>query len=55
MAVTTKNRKLHNILIPLLIVLALTVVLGVFGGAYAKYLRESKAAEELVSCRILHS
>lgn len=54
MAVTTKNRKLHNILIPLLIVLALTVVLGAFGGAYAKYLRESKAAEELVSSQNMY-
>ena len=54
MAVTTKNRKLHNILIPLLIVLVLTVVLGAFGGAYAKYLRESKEAEELVSSQNMY-
>ena len=54
MAVITKNRKLHRILIPLLIVLALTVVLGAFGGAYAKYIREEKVAEEQVSSKNMY-
>lgn len=54
MSVANKKRKLYRILIPLLVVLVLAAVLGAFGGVFAKYMSEDKAAEELVTSKHMY-